>query len=396
LLDRLATIFWLLLVYQIIGTIVFGIMPTEKAREYRRRLITPAFIILVIVSLSAGLDGAFPVGRIVLFSIAGTPLTVSTLFAALLVLYITFALGWLTKELLGNIVLPRAELDSGITNIVTIISRYTVLAIGILTAISILGVDLSTFAIIGGGLSVGIGFGLQDLIANFISGILLLFEQTLRPGDVIEVAGQRGRVEEMRMRSAVLRTGENVDVYVPNKTLLTSVVADYTNLRPAARKVIKIGVSYGSDPVEVRDTLQEVVESHGLVLKEPAPAVLFVGFGSFTLDFEVAVSISDPGRAAQVLSDLHFMIFREFRKRGIEIPMPQKEFNLRPATIPSVEELPAPKVQGKGSNGDSARTGTGESKLVSAANKQELEKAAAQKLSPDRVRAPVEKPSLPS
>lgn len=395
LLDRFATIFWLLLIYQIIGTVLVGTLPIAKARDYRLRLVTPAFIILVIISLSAGLEGTFPIAHIVLFSLGNVPLTVSTVITAALVLYATFAIGWLTKEVLGNIVLPRAQLDNGVTNIVTIVSRYTVLAIGILTAISILGVDLSTFAIIGGGLSVGIGFGLQDLIANFISGILLLFEQTLRPGDVIEVAGQRGRVEEMRMRSAVLRTGDNVDVYVPNKTLLTSVVADYTNLAPTTRKVIKIGVSYASDPIVVRDTLQEVVESHGLVLKEPAPAVFFIGFGSFTLDFEVAVSISDPGRAAQILSDLHFMIFREFSKRGIEIPIPQQDFNLRSTSISPIEQLLAPLAENNSSNGKSQLPNPESDKTAPTTNKRNMEEVAAKKLSPDRIQPPSEKPNLP-
>jgi small-conductance mechanosensitive channel len=356
----------------------------------------PAFIILVIISLSAGLNGAFPITRIILLSVGNVPLTISTLGTAALALYATFAIGWLTKELLSNVLLPRAKLDSGVSNIIAIISRYTVLAIGVLTAISILGVDLSTFAIVGGGLSVGIGFGLQDLIANFISGILLLFERTLRPGDVIEVAGQRGRVAEMRMRSAVLRTGEDVDVYVPNKTLLTSVVSDYTNFKLGARKTINIGVSYDSDPIKVRDTLLEVVASHGLVLKEPAPEVFFIGFGSFTLDFEVAVSISESGRAPQILSDLHFMIFREFSKRGIEIPIPQQDFNLRATSISPIEQMLAPIVESNPSNGDSQRSNLEGGKSSPASSKRTQEEGAVKKLSAERIHAPSEKPNLPA
>jgi small-conductance mechanosensitive channel len=302
-------------------------------------LVTPLFIILAAISLSTGIAGVFPIVRMVLFRIANTPFTLSTLITAALVLYATVAVGWTTNDLLRNVVLPHAQADGAVANTVLIVSRYAILAIGILFAISILGVDLSAFAIIGGGLSVGIGFGLQELVANFVSGILLLFEQTLRPGDVIEVSGHRGRVSQMRMRSAVLRTAENVDIYVPNKTLLTSTVAAYTHMTQTTRRILKVGVSYDSDPIVVRNTLQEVVEHHGLVLKEPPPAVFFVGFGAFTLDFEVAVSIGEAGRAAQVLSDLHFMIYREFTKRGIEIPIPQQDFNLRTASDFPVEQL---------------------------------------------------------
>lgn len=383
LLERLAMVFWLVLIYQFVGSLLFGSLSPERARLYHRRLVTPAFVILVAVSLSAGLAGAFPIFRIELFRIGETPLTVAKVMTATLVLYITFTVGWLTNEVMRNLMLPRTEIiDKGVSNTIIIITRYTILAIGVLFAVSILGVDLSTFAIIGGGLSVGIGFGLQDLVANFISGILLLFEQTLRPGDVIEVAGQRGRVTQMRMRSAVLRTAENVDIYVPNKTLLTSTVADYTHMKPSARKTIKIGVSYDSDPILVRNTLQEVVESHGLVLKDPAPAVFFVGFGSFTLDFEVAVSISDPGRAAQVLSDLHFMIYREFSKRGIEIPIPQQELNLRGTSISPLEQLLA--AQGEKASPTEQRNG-----------ETAQEHPAEKQLPPDRVKAPKEKPKLP-
>ncbi len=339
LLQRLATVFWLVLIYQFGGSILFGSLPAERARAYHRRLVTPIFVILTAVSVTAGLAGAFPIFSIELFRVADTPLMVSTIINAALVLYATVAIGWLTNQLLRNLVFPRGEIDSGVTNTILIISRYATIAIGVLLAFSILGVDLSSFAIIGGGLSVGIGFGLQDLIANFISGILLLFEQTLRPGDVIEVSGQRGRVNQMRMRSAVLRTADNVDIYVPNKTLLTSTVAAYTNVKPTTRKTINVGVSYDSDPIEVRNTLQGVVENHGLVLKEPAPSVFFIGFGSFTLDFQIAVSIGDPGRTAQILSDLHFMIFREFTKRGIEIPIPQQDFHLRTDFNAPIEHL---------------------------------------------------------
>lgn len=339
LLQRLATIFWLVLIYQFVGSILFGGLPPERARAYHRRIVTPVFVILAAISLSAGLAGVFPIFRIELFRVGNTPLTVATVGTAALVLYATMAIGWVTNELMRNLLLPRVQADSAVTNTVLIISRYAIMAIGILFAISILGVDLSTFAIIGGGLSVGIGFGLQELVANFISGILLLFEQTSQPGDIIEVSGQRGRVNQLRMRSAVLRTADNVDIYVPNKTLLTSTVAAYTNMTPTTRRTLKVGVSYDSDPILVRNTLQEVVESHGLVLKDPAPAVFFVGFGSFTLDFEVAVSIGDAGRAAQVLSDLHFMIYREFTKRGIEIPIPQQELNLRATSISPIEQL---------------------------------------------------------
>src|SRR5690606_2751967 len=155
------------------------------------------------------------------------------------------------------------------------ISNYAIVGIGVLTAASILGFDLSALAIIGGGLSVGIGFGLQELVANFIRGILLLFEQTLRPGDMVEVGGQRGTVNQLRMRATVLRTADNVEVLVPNKTLLTSTVANYTTINRTALRTLSVGVSYAADPQRVRDVLMNIANSHGQVLNTPAPAVFF-------------------------------------------------------------------------------------------------------------------------
>ncbi|MEZ4615824.1 MAG: mechanosensitive ion channel [Caldilineaceae bacterium] len=147
------------------------------------------------------------------------------------------------------------------------VSHYLIVAVGTISAIGALGFNLSALALIGGGLSVGIGFGLQELVANFISGILLLFERTVRPGDVIEVNGQRGVVDKLRMRATVIRTLDNTEVFVPNKNLLTSAFVAYTQTDRIVRRTVRVGVSYESDPTEVRDILLEVAARHGLVLK---------------------------------------------------------------------------------------------------------------------------------
>jgi potassium-dependent mechanosensitive channel len=192
-----------------------------------------------------------------------------------------------------------------------------------------LGFDLTALAIIFGGLSVGIGFGLQDLVANFISGILLLFERTLRPGDIIEVGGNRGTVSQLRMRSTVLRTFDNVEIFVPNKTLLTSSVHNFCHTNRTVRRTVSVGVSYDSDPRQVRDILERITTSHGLIMKDPAPAVLFTGFGDSSLDFDVNFWIEDISNALRVVNDVHFMIFSEFKKAGVEIPFPQRDLHLR-------------------------------------------------------------------
>ncbi|MCB0187047.1 MAG: mechanosensitive ion channel, partial [Caldilineaceae bacterium] len=183
--------------------------------------------------------------------------------------------------------------------------------------------------LIGGGLSVGIGFGLQELVANFISGILLLFERTVRPGDMIEVSGQKGVVDKLRMRSTVIRTFDNTEIFVPNKNLLTSSFTAYTQTDRVVRRLLTVGVSYDSDPSQVRTILQDVANRHGLVLKKPEPLVFFLGFGASSLDFQLAVWVDDPLNAMRVASDLYFMIWNEFEKYEIEIPFPQQDLHLR-------------------------------------------------------------------
>ncbi|MCB0157406.1 MAG: mechanosensitive ion channel, partial [Caldilineaceae bacterium] len=149
------------------------------------------------------------------------------------------------------------------------------------------------------------------------------------PGDVIQVAGHAGTVDKLRLRSTVLKTLDNVEIFVPNKTLLTSTVETYTHSDRKVRVPVDVGVSYASTPEDVRTVLLDVAARHGLVLKDPAPTVFFTGFGDSSLDFRLLIWINDPPRSAQISSDLRFMIFREFARRGIEIPFPQRDIHLR-------------------------------------------------------------------
>lgn len=329
LLDRLNGLFWLLLAYRVLGALLFSALDLETARRYHRRFVAPIFLILLVAMLSIGLSTSALLGEIPLVQVMGQVLSLRAIITAIVVLYLFLAAAWITRDVLNRYILPRTQADAGVAHTILVVTNYAIISIGILTAASTLGFDLSSLAIIFGGLSVGIGFGLQELIANFISGILLVFEQTLRPGDIVEVGNQRGTVSQMRMRSTVLRNIDNHEIFVPNKTLLTSEVVVYTLSERVVRRVVRVGVSYDSDPTQVRDILLKLGGSHGLVLKAPPPAVFFTGFGDSALLFELAVWISDASRALEVLSDLHFMVFSQFTKQGIQIPFPQRDLHVR-------------------------------------------------------------------
>lgn len=339
LIQRFLPIFWLVLAYRLLIGLMQAVFTPTQSKTYQWRFLAPVFAIISVYIINAGLEGTFPIGELELLRFLDTPVTLRSLFVAAVTLYFFVTLAWLVSDLLNRVVLNDTELDRTSTTTVLTISHYLIVAIGIVTAISVLGFNLTSLALIGGGLSVGIGFGMQELIANFISGILLMFERTVRPGDMIEVGGQKGVVDKLRMRSTVIRTFDNTEIFVPNKNLLTTSFTAYTQTDRVVRRTINVGVSYSSNPTQVRDILQSVASRHGLVLKKPEPAIFFMGFGASSLDFQLFVWVDDPLNGLRVTSDLYFMIWNEFEKNGIEIPFPQQDLHLRSAPWEELQKL---------------------------------------------------------
>ncbi len=328
LIVQMIPIVWLLLLYRTMIGLAFTFFDDERTAAYQKHFVRPLFIIFVILLLVNNLSGALALGDIELISWSGVVITAASVLTALFVFYLALSLAWFLRDIL-SITLPSRMGDrSAVADTLIAVAYYAVIAIGILIAVSVLGFNLASLTIIAGGISVGIGFGMQDLVNNFVSGVMLLAERTVRPGDVIEINGQRGVVERMRFRSTMLRRVDNIEVVVPNKSLLASAFSTYTQSDRIIRRVVKIGVSYDSNPTQVRDLLVEIANSHGQVLKKPPPFVFFTDFGPSSLDFQLAVYIDDPTAELKVLSDLRFMIWNTFAKQGIEIPFPQQDVHL--------------------------------------------------------------------
>ncbi len=347
LIERLLPLFWLLLGYRVFAGLLHALFENARARRYHTCFLAPLSLILVVAIVRSTLAGALPIGGIVLVTLLDTPVTLQALFSATVILYLFLAAAWIVDDFLNRSIADATSTGQGAANTVLVFSRYAIIGLGILAAVSTLGFNLSALTIIGGGLSVGIGFGLQELVANFVSGILLLFDRTLRPGDVIEIDGHRGVIDQLRMRATVMRTADNVEVIVPNKNLLTSTMTTYTQTDRVVRRVLAIGVSHKNQPTIVRDLLLGVAARHGQVLKKPEPVVFFTGFAASRLDFELVVWTDDPLNALRVTSDLYFMIWSEFEKHQIEIlPGPA------PAPVP-----PSP-VQANGGQPTVEPTGT--------------------------------------
>ena len=225
---------------------------------------------------------------------------------------------------LANTVLPKASLEVGLQNsIATIIGYLGVIAAGLL-ALGQLGINLQNVALVAGALSVGIGFGLQSVVSNFVSGIILLAERPIRVGDIIVVKGEEGYVRRISVRSTEIETFEHANVIIPNSELVTNVVKNWTHFDTTGRTNVKVGVAFNSNPEKVREILLATADKHPQVVKKPAPRVLLLGFGEKALEFELRCIITNVGFAASVRSDLYFAILQSFRTEGIEMPFQQQ------------------------------------------------------------------------
>ena len=255
-----------------------------------------------------------------------------TLWTIIYFLFLTFLLIYFTKKLKIWIVyklLEKSKIDIGIRLAVGTIIRYLILILGFIIVLQTAGIDLSTLAILAGALGVGIGFGLQNITNNFVSGIVILFERPIKVGDRIEVGDIAGDVVKISMRSTTILTNDNISVIVPNSEFISSTIINWSHNDRNVRFNIPIGVSYGSDPEKVKSLLLNIAEGEKTVLKNPIPDVIFDEFADSSLNFTLRVWTQKHITTPQVLkSKLYFQIFKVFKENGIEIPFPQRDVHI--------------------------------------------------------------------
>ena len=244
------------------------------------------------------------------------------------------------RLLLEEDVFPRMRLGRGIPVMITTTVYYAILLFGFFVALGMAGVDFNRFTLLAGAFGVGIGFGLQNIVNNFLSGLILLFERPIHPGDTIEVGGVSGIVKNIGIRSSTISTGDGADAIIPNATLISEKLMNWTLTDPWRRIEISIGVAYGSDLQKVMEILLAVAAADSNVLKDPAPAVVFQGFGESALNFGLRVWTLVQANL-DTKSRLSIALVQALHEAGIEMPFPQRDLNLK-SVDKQIKELLSP------------------------------------------------------
>lgn len=264
-----------------------------------------------------------------IFQIQNTPITISSIvFFLLFITFFSFA-GRIFSRLLFKKILGSVPMDEGIRFTLTRFTNYFIVFIGVIISFQFLGIDLSGLAVIFGLLSVGIGFGLQNITSNFIAGLILLIERPIKIGDRVVVNEQEGDVAEINMRSTTIQSLDNISIIVPNADFISGRVINYSHGDSRIRIRVAVGVSYNSNLDLVLETLKQAAVIHPEVLKSPEPIVMFRDFGDSAWELAVIGWIDNPKRHPLISSEIRKNIVRLFAANYIEIPFPQRDINFR-------------------------------------------------------------------
>jgi small-conductance mechanosensitive channel len=270
-----------------------------------------------------------------LFHIQKTPVTLISFIGAVLFFFSAFLFSRLLQRALRRRVFPRFKLEEGLQYTFLRLTHYFFIFIGLILGLQFIGLDLSSLAVIAGLLSVGIGFGLQNIASNFIAGIILLFERPIKIGDRISVGEIHGDVHEIKIRSTTILTPDNIAILVPNSEFISGKVTNWSYEDPRVKFHLTVGVGYRSDVNRVKQLLLQAARSHPQLLQHPEPDVGFSAFGDSALQFDLSFWLAEPKGGPGIQSDLRFQIFRLFNENGIEMPFPQREIHLKSSPLPA-------------------------------------------------------------
>ncbi len=326
-----------------VGILMAAGLQSEVVRRFLARFkLDTNFTAIVTTILSVSALAFFTVSAV---NAAGIPLRWTTpvpgitlsLVQIFLLIGMLIAVFWFssrTKRFLFNRFLVRSGLDRALQYAIAQIVSNLVLIVGIFLVLENTGIHLGALTVFAGAVGVGVGFGLQNIVSNFISGLVILAERPITIGDRVEVAGIVGQVQQIRARSTLILTNDNIAMIVPNTKFIDSPVTNWTHGDPRVRFRVPVGVAYGSDVNKVRDALIAAGRSDPHVLEDPAPSVFLKQFGESSIDFELVVwSAEMSHRPSRFKSDLNFAIEEKLREAGIEIPFPQRDLHIRSGVL---------------------------------------------------------------
>src|SRR5213596_2990490 len=335
------------------GLLIARFLQSQIVRRFFSRFkIDANLIAIVTTTLSLAAIVFFTVTAI---NAAGIPLAWNAALPAIklslvqifLLVALLVAVFWLssgTKHFLFNRLLAQSGLDRALQYAIAQIIANVVLVVGVLIVLENTGIHLGALAVFAGAVGVGVGFGLQNIASNFISGLVILAERPITIGDRVEVAGITGQVQQIRARSTVIRTNDNITMIVPNTKFIDSPVTNWTYGDPRVRFRIPVGVAYGSDIAKVREALLAAAREHSATLNDPEPTAFLEKFGDSSIEFELVVWSSEmSARPSRYRSDLNFAIEQKFREAGIELPFPQRDLHIRSGTL-KVENVTEPET----------------------------------------------------
>jgi small-conductance mechanosensitive channel len=267
------------------------------------------------------------------FKLGGIAITPAFLLKATVFLVLLFGASHILRQVFLTRLLKSVNLTAGAKFAISRFATYLLFLGGLFIGLQSLGLNLSSLVVFGGAVGVGVGLGLQNVVSNFVAGLILLIEQPIRMGDRIETKGTLGDVVRIAARSTWVRTNDNVVIIVPNSDFINNPVTNWTANDPSVRISIPVGVGYNSNPEKIRDILLAAALANPQVLKDPPPDVLFADYGDNSLNFALRVWTTNAHTPALLKSELYFDLFRRFTEAGIELPFPQRDLHIRSSDI---------------------------------------------------------------
>jgi small-conductance mechanosensitive channel len=298
-------------------------------------ILIPAVLMIwgVYDTLQEATEGLLGLG----FGLGSHRITIGLVILSTGILYASFLASWIVQKLLVDEVFFKRRVERGVRLSIARLAHYAIMVAGLLAAISALGFEIGKITLMLSALGVGIGFGLQSIVNNFVSGLILLFERPVRVGDYIEIAGGKwAEIKHIGIRATTVLTFDRANQIIPNADLVSNQVTNWTLSNRQIRLILPVGVAYGSDVPLVMETLVNCADAVPNVASSPSPQVLFLSFGESTLDFELRLFVNDADNRLKVRSELNQEIDRRFREKGIEIAFPQRDLHLRSVDEPMI------------------------------------------------------------